>query len=403
MRKIFETILGIVIALTVIGGVSALVINKQAKQKETTECRHLNVQTSAAVAPTCTENGWTEGKVCKDCGLVFALKQEVNKLGHAWPNDFETEKSATCTQMGVEVKCCTRCSVELARQTISATGHESTHMESTATCTEAGETREICDTCDEVLSSTPTSAKGHSYLNSTIVKEATCTEAGESVKECSVCHETSVVTIPPFGHTEDDDGYCIECGIPLTNFGVRYTFNEEGSYFEASLPYCSDPSFAERNIVIASTYEVKDGEFAGTYDVKVLGEGFAYNQYIESVVIPGTIEEIPDYAFIGCVNLTSVTLEDGIQSIGNKAFANTGLRELYIPSSVTEVGQGICLYCGIGDEFEFKLQASTAPAEKSFTPDSSDSDEYNYILVGGGEWNLIDPANSVYATVLYDQ
>lgn len=45
-------------------------------------CRDHTVVTLAAVAPTCTEGGWTEGRYCAVCNEVLADRESVAALGH---------------------------------------------------------------------------------------------------------------------------------------------------------------------------------------------------------------------------------------------------------------------------------------------------------------------------------
>lgn len=47
---------------------------------------------------------------------------------------------------------------------------------------------------------------------------------------------------------------------------------------------------------------------------------FINNQGLTSIVIPGSITEIPGDAFSGCSSLTSVTISEGVTSIGSSAF-----------------------------------------------------------------------------------
>ena len=46
-------------------------------------------------------------------------------------------------------------------------------------------------------------------------------------------------------------------------------------------------------------------------------------------------------AFYYCQNLTSITLPDGLRSIGDSAFRNTGLTAITIPNSVTSIGNSV--------------------------------------------------------------
>ena len=62
---------------------------------------------------------------------------------------------------------------------------------------------------------------------------------------------------------------------------------------------------------------------------------------IEGVIILASVKEIDSYAFAECVNLRSVTIQNGIKHIGIGAFKGcTSLTELHIPASVTSIGGG---------------------------------------------------------------
>ena len=61
-------------------------------------------------------------------------------------------------------------------------------------------------------------------------------------------------------------------------------------------------------------------------------------EYIESVTLGNNMTTIGDDAFRGCANLHSVTIPDNITTIGDNAFAGSSLTELYVPNSVTAIG-----------------------------------------------------------------
>ncbi len=50
------------------------------------------------------------------------------------------------------------------------------------------------------------------------------------------------------------------------------------------------------------------------------------------------VKTIGDYAFSGCSVLTTLTLNEGLTSVGTQAFGGTGITELHVPASLTEVG-----------------------------------------------------------------
>ena len=68
-----------------------------------------------------------------------------------------------------------------------------------------------------------------------------------------------------------------------------------------------------------------------------------YAPQIREIVIPKTVKSIGDNAFYECKNLIDVTLQEGLESIGELCFWNTGLKEISIPSTVTSIGSGCFL------------------------------------------------------------
>lgn len=75
--------------------------------------------------------------------------------------------------------------------------------------------------------------------------------------------------------------------------------------------------------------------------------GFAGWSGVYDLVIPGTVENIGDYAFGTCQNLMRVTIKEGTENIGDYAFANCGvLSEIYLPSTIKSIGVaafGLCV------------------------------------------------------------
>ena len=76
----------------------------------------------AAVAPTCTQTGLTEGKHCSVCNTVLVKRTIVEKLPHRWDEGVET-KAPTCTEAGVKTFTCSQCH-NTKTEPISALGHD---------------------------------------------------------------------------------------------------------------------------------------------------------------------------------------------------------------------------------------------------------------------------------------
>lgn len=93
-------------------------------------------------------------------------------------------------------------------------------------------------------------------------------------------------------------------------------------------------------------YEIVDG------DMKTVAIAQMANKDATTAVIPATIEGLPvtvikDFAFSNCPNLQSVTIPEGVISIGKGAFNQCGsLQSVTIPSSVTSIDDVAFARCG---------------------------------------------------------
>lgn len=189
-----------------------------------------------AIAPTCTEDGRTEGSACSICSAVINEGEPITAIGHTLIA--VDGKAPTCAEDGyTESEICSVCNtVTLEAQPIKALEHTIVTVDGKApTCTEAGYTEsEACSVCGAVtleaqpiavLEHTPITAKG---------KAATCTKDGKTGETyCSQCNVVLIESevIPALGHskktvkgtaptcTEDgctDSVICSTCKITFT-------------------------------------------------------------------------------------------------------------------------------------------------------------------------------------------
>lgn len=66
--------------------------------------------------------------------------------------------------------------------------------------------------------------------------------------------------------------------------------------------------------------------------------GPIFPQNLKTVAIDDNIKRIPNYLFAKCYTLSSLTLPDAVESIGDYAFSGCGFSSLYLPDSVNSIG-----------------------------------------------------------------
>lgn len=93
----------------------------------------------------------------------------------------------------------------------------------------------------------------------------------------------------------------------------------------------------------------KDNPFFKTQDGFVLTkdgtEAVLYFGNKSSVTIPDGVTSVGEMAFYGCTNLTSVTIPDGVTNIGFSAFRDCGFTSVTIPASVTYIDEEAFVAC----------------------------------------------------------
>lgn len=112
-------------------------------------------------------------------------------------------------------------------------------------------------------------------------------------------------------------------------------------------PY--DPSVFEIDNAVLKRFHRPDWYEVHIPDgVMKIGYGafaFGFNRKIESQIrkihFPDSVMEIDNGSFYGNRNLSEVRMSNNLKRIGDEAFIDTGLKELFIPKSVKEIGRAI--------------------------------------------------------------
>ena len=151
-----------------------------------------------AKAPTCTQVGWNDYKVCQREGCGYSTYAEIPATGHSLTH--HAAKAATCTEPGwAAYDTCSKCSYS-TYQTLPALRHDLIHHEAqAATCTEIGwEAYDTCSRCD-YTTYVELPALGHDYQAEIIPR--TCENDGYTLHTCTRCADSYADTIIPHcGH-----------------------------------------------------------------------------------------------------------------------------------------------------------------------------------------------------------
>ena len=246
--------------------------------------------TDAAVAPTCTETGKTEGKHCSVCNTVLTKQETIPATGHTEVTDAAV--APTCTETGLtEGKHCSVCNTVLVKQeTVPATGHtEVTDVAVAPTCTQTGLTEgKHCSVCNTVLKAQEViPALGHTEVTDAAVAP-TCTESGKTEgKHCSVCNKILVMQeeIPADGH-EWGEWFVTEAAKESESGKEMRVCRRDGSHTQTrEIPALGNESNAPRLHVLDK--QNADRFFETTQQGSTLR---VVSEYDEVTVLTGTSE-----------------------------------------------------------------------------------------------------------------
>ena len=190
------------------------------------DCAHKNTEILEGIAPTCTEEGLTEGARCADCGEITVPQEDIPPTGHSYTSSVT---APTCTEQGyttyvchcgetyiddyadslghtpgspatcTQAQICTVCQAVLVK----ASGHGYEIAVTKPTCTEQGYTTHTCSRCGHSYTDAYISATGHSFGEWTETKAPTETENGEKRRNCADCEAYETSTVAALAHSHD--------------------------------------------------------------------------------------------------------------------------------------------------------------------------------------------------------
>ena len=113
-----------------------------------------------------------------------------------------------------------------------------------------------------------------------------------------------------------------------------------------------------------------------------IGKYSFYNTGIKELVFPVTLKSIGEYAFQYCSQIRTIILPEGLESIGRYSFNYmSNLQKVILPSSLTSIGERAFFYCQNLSSVESHITEPFDIPESAFAASStwdSDKREYNY-------------------------
>ena len=197
------------------------------------------------------------------------------------------------------------------------------------------------------------------YYEGTVTTPNTCTEDGVMTYSCACGEAEPYTEVIPASHSYDDEGVCTvcgevylltgECGENLTwemDWNGNLTIKGTGDMYHYLVSYGADkypaPWYDYRDKV--TTITVEDGVTSiGNY-------AFYYCQYATELTLPESVTALGSNSFSSCYGLTEVALPDGITEIPDSCFYYCGaLTDVQWPASLTAIGGNAFNSCNLGD------------------------------------------------------
>ena len=185
----------------------------------------------AAVEPSCTQTGLTEGIHCDVCGEILAPQEEIPALGHSWDAGVVTLEP-TEESTGIRKHTCKRCG-ETEEREIPNLEHVHSYEAQTVApgCTDGGYTVYTCR-CGDTYYADHVDPMGHSWDEGTVTKAPTEQTTGIRLYACTACGDTREEVLPKLEHVHNYSSVtylpgCTTIGFTAYSCACGHTYNDQ--------------------------------------------------------------------------------------------------------------------------------------------------------------------------------
>jgi hypothetical protein len=179
---------------------------------------------------------------------------------------------------------------------------------------------------------------GCTSLPSIVIPDSVTSIGNSAFRNCT---SLKSITLPFVGKSKDAATYEAVLGYIFDEYTMSLSTESNGSYFEV---YTSSGSTTYyRNYSYNIPTSLKEVIITGS-DIKEFA--FSNCTGLTSVTIPNGVTSIGSFSFLNCTGLTSVTIPNGVTRIGEAAFRGcSGLTSVTIPNGVTSIGEAAFRGC----------------------------------------------------------
>lgn len=309
-------------------------------------CKHETAFVRDALEATCTEDGYTGDRYCPECEKIIEKGEALPASGHT--EDRRGIQEATCQKEGYtgDVYCAVCGERLLMGEIIEKLPHTEERIGvQEATCAQDGFTgNAICSVCSETLERGEKIERPPHDWEVSNSFEATCLKQGyEGDLRCRVCGTERQGEALPFKDHSFEDGVCTECGW-LT----------PGLYIDGELVYTWEELEENNYVTVNAKGQLVTTQGNFQYGTLVIGEDVTYidgnyssgfkNANVCEVWIPRSVTELGNYLIYRNGAIESVIMYCQIDELKYSSFINVdscegALKNVVLPDSLKRIGQ----------------------------------------------------------------